>query len=128
MGWFNTLVNMDTNGRLSDLKYQQKKTNRLIAEQNKLLAKPKEQQMAEIQEAKAKAKQEKINLKMKKLELAQKKQEIEDAKTPEQKAREKEKNMAKAQLAGSLALGPFGLISKRNRENIKKSVDKLLEK
>lgn len=45
---------------------------------------------------------------------------------PEQQ-KTKEKNIAKAKLAGSLALGPLGLISKKNRKNIKDSLNKLLD-
>lgn len=82
----------------------------------------------ELEDQKTKSEQEKINLELKKMELAQKKQAIEDAKTPEQKAKEKEKSIAKAKLAGSLVLGPLGLVSKKNRENIKDSVNKLLDK
>ena len=81
-----------------------------------------------------------------KLELEKQKQAVEDAKTPEQKKREAEakkkqeeaeeqarvdkieKGKAKLKLAGSVMLGPLGLVSSKNRENIKNSLSKLKKK
>ena len=88
----------------------------------------------------------KLELEKAKLELEKQKQAVEDAKTPEQKKQEAEakrkqeeaeeqarvdkieKGKAKLKLAGSLMLGPLGLVSSKNRQNIKNSLDKLMKK
>lgn len=88
----------------------------------------------------------KLELEKAKLELEKQKQAVEDAKTPEQKKREAEakkkqeeaeeqarvdkieKGKAKLKLAGSVMLGPLGLVSSKNRENIKNSLNKLKKK
>ena len=88
----------------------------------------------------------KLELEKAKLELEKQKQAVEDAKTPEQKKREAdakkkqqeaeeqaridkaEKNKAKLKLAGSAMLGPLGLVSSKNRQNIKNSLDQLMKK
>lgn len=87
-----------------------------------------------------------LELEKAKLELEKQKQAVEDAKTPEQKKREAEaakkkleaeekerqdkaeKNKAKLKLAGSAMLGPLGLVSSKNRQNIKNSLNKLMKK
>ena len=76
----------------------------------------------------------KLELEKAKLELEKQKQAVEDAKTPEQKKREAEarkkqaeaeeqarvdkieKGKAKLKLAGSVMLGPLGLVSSKNRQ------------
>ena len=88
----------------------------------------------------------KLELEKAKIELEKQKQAVEDAKTPEQKKREAEakkkqeeaeeqarvdkieKGKAKLKLAGSVMLGPLGLVSSKNRENIKNSLNKLKKK
>lgn len=88
----------------------------------------------------------KLELEKAKLELEKQKQAVEDAKTPEQKKREAEakkkqaeaeeqarvdkieKGKAKLKLAGSVMLGPLGLVSSKNRNNIKDSLNKLKKK
>ena len=88
----------------------------------------------------------KLELEKAKLELEKQKQAVEDAKTPEQKKQEAEakrkqeeaeeqarvdkieKGKAKLKLAGSIMLGPLGLVSSKNRENIKNSLNKLKKK
>ena len=88
----------------------------------------------------------KLELEKAKLELEKQKQAVEDAKTPEQKKQEAEakrkqeeaeeqarvdkieKGKAKLKLAGSIMLGPLGLVSSKNRENIKNSLNRLKKK
>lgn len=92
----------------------------------------------------------KIEIEKKRLELEKARLELENAKTPEQRKQEAEakkkqaedeerakeqaltdkveKGKAGLKLAGSVMLGPLGLVSSKNRENIKNSLNKLKKK